>query len=102
MVNTKLYKLYLRHLYTSTIRLILSCVSFNNKINLDKLDNNRAITPIIQMRFKRDLNTNRLTNYANMPIIYRLTDRPSSIFNHYYHPTLALYCYYNRPPLLYL
>jgi len=49
MVNTKLYKLYLRHLYTLTIRLILSYISFNNKINLNKLDNNRAIMPIIQI-----------------------------------------------------
>jgi len=47
MVNTELYKLYLRHLYTLITRLILSCVSFNNEINLDKLDNDCAIMPII-------------------------------------------------------
>ena len=47
IVNTKLYKLYLRHLYTLIIRLILSYVSFNNKINLDELDNNYTITPAI-------------------------------------------------------
>ena len=35
-----------------------------------------------------------------MPIIYQLTDRPSSIFDRYYHPTLAPYCYYDRPWLL--
>ena len=49
MVNTKLYKLYLRHLYTSTTRLILSYISFNNEIDLGELDTNRAITPIIRM-----------------------------------------------------
>ena len=47
MVDTKLYKLYLRHLYTLITRLILSCVSFNNEIDLNELDNNCAITPII-------------------------------------------------------
>ena len=47
MVDTKLYKLYLRHLYTLIIRLVLSYISFNNEINLDKLDNDRAVTPII-------------------------------------------------------
>jgi len=45
MVNTKLYKLYLRYLYTLITRLILNCVSFNNEIDLDELDNNRAVTP---------------------------------------------------------
>jgi len=99
-VDTELYKLYLRHLYTSTTRLILSCVSFDNKIDLDELDNDRAVTPAIRMRFERDLNANRLTNCADTPTIYRLTDRPSSTFDHYYHPTLAPYCYYDRPPLL--
>ena len=102
MVNTELYKLYLKYLYTSTTRLILSCVSFNNEIDLDELDNNRAVTPTIRMRFKRDSNANRLTNRADTPTIYRLTDKPSSTFDHYHHPTLAPYCYYNRPPLLYL
>jgi len=58
MVNTKLCKLYLRHLYTSTTRLILSCVSFDNEINLDKLDTNYAVTLAIRMRFERDLNAN--------------------------------------------
>ena len=47
IVNIKLYKLYLRHLYTLIIKLILSYISFNNKINLDKLDNNYAVMPII-------------------------------------------------------
>ena len=68
-VDTKLYKLYLRHLYTLIIRLVLSCVSFNNKINLNKLDNNCAVTPIIRIQFKHDLNANQLTNYAIMPAI---------------------------------
>jgi len=78
MVNTKLYKLTFRHLYTSTIRLILSYISFNNKINLDKLDNNCAVMPIIQMQFKRDLNTNRLTNCAIMPIIHQPNNRANT------------------------
>ena len=56
MVNTKLYKLYLRHLYTLIIRLVLSYISFNNKIDLDELDNDRAVMPAIQMRFKCDPN----------------------------------------------
>ena len=47
MVDTKLYKLYLRHLYTLTTRLVLSCVSFNNKINLDEPTKHRANTPVI-------------------------------------------------------
>ena len=49
MVNTKLYKLCLRHLYTLITRLILSYISFDNKINLDKQDNNRAVTSAIQI-----------------------------------------------------
>ena len=76
MVNTKLYKLYLRHLYTSTTRLILSCISFNNEINLDTLNNDCAVTPIIQMRSKRNSNANRLTNRAIMPAINRLIIAP--------------------------
>jgi hypothetical protein len=44
MVDTELYKLYLRHWYTLITRLILSCVSFDNKIDLDELDNARADT----------------------------------------------------------
>ena len=47
MVDTELYKPYLRHLYTSTTRLILSCISFDNEIDLDKLDNDCAVTPAI-------------------------------------------------------
>ena len=46
-VDTKLYKLYLWHLYTLIIRLIPSYISFNNGINLDKLDNNHAVIPTI-------------------------------------------------------
>ena len=46
-VDTKLYKLYLWHLYTLIMRLILSYTSFNNKINLNKLDNDHAIMPTI-------------------------------------------------------
>jgi len=60
MVNTELYKLYLRHLYTPIMRLILSCISFDNEIDLDKLDNDRAIMPAIRMRFEGDSNANRL------------------------------------------
>jgi len=85
MVDTELYKLYLRHLYTSTTRLILSCASFDNEIDLDELDNDRAVTPAIRMQFKRDSNANRLTDRANTPTIYRLTDRLSSTFDHYHH-----------------
>ena len=55
-IDTKLYKLYLWHLYTSTMRLILSYISFDNEIDLDKLDNDRAVTPAIRMRFKCDPN----------------------------------------------
>ena len=69
MVDTELYKLYLRHLYTSTTRLILSCVSFDNEIDLDELDNDCAVTPAIRMRFERDSNANRLTDRAVMPAI---------------------------------
>ena len=47
MVDTKLYKLYLWHLYTLIMRLILSDISFDNKIDLNKLDNNYTITPTI-------------------------------------------------------
>ena len=54
MVDTELYKLYLRHLYTLITRLILSCVSFDNKIDLDELDNDRAVTPAIRMQFECD------------------------------------------------
>ena len=46
-VDTKLYKLYLWHLYTLTMRLVLNCISFNNKINLNKLDNDYTVIPII-------------------------------------------------------
>ena len=70
MVDTELYKLTFRHLYTLIMRLILSCISFDNEINLDKLDNDRAIIPAIRMRFKCDLNANRLINCAVMPTIY--------------------------------
>ena len=58
MVDTELYKLFFRHLYTLIMRLILSYISFNNGINLNKLDNNYIITSIIQMRFKHNLNIN--------------------------------------------
>ena len=47
MVDTELYKFYLRHLYTSTTRLILSYISFDNEIDLDELDNNCAVMPAI-------------------------------------------------------
>jgi len=47
MVDTKLYKLYLRYLYTLITRLILSCISFDNEIDLDELDNNCAVMLII-------------------------------------------------------
>ena len=46
-VDTELCKPYLWHLYTLITRLVLSCVSFNNKIDLDELDNDRADMPAI-------------------------------------------------------
>ena len=49
-VDTKLYKLYLWHLYTLIIRLVLNYISFNNKIDLNKLDNNYAIMPTINQQ----------------------------------------------------
>ena len=48
------------------------------------------------------LQSNQQTNCADTPTIYRLTNRQSSTFDHYHHPTLTPYCYYDRPPLLYL
>ena len=56
MVDTELYKLYLRYLYTSTTRLILNCINFDNKIDLDKLDNDRAVMPTIRIRFEYNPN----------------------------------------------
>ena len=47
MVNTELYKLYLRHLYTLIMRLVLSYINFDNKIDLNKLDNNYTVIPTI-------------------------------------------------------
>ena len=69
MVDTELYKLFLRHLYTLTTRLILSCVSFDNKINLNKLGNDRAVTPAIRMRFECDPNAIQMRFKRNSPAI---------------------------------
>ena len=46
-VDTELYKLYLWHLYTLAMRLVLSYISFNNKIDLNKLNNNINILAIL-------------------------------------------------------
>ena len=39
-------------------------------------------------------------NQVTRPSAVTLTNRLSFMFNCYHHPTLILYCYYNRPWLL--
>jgi hypothetical protein len=55
------------------MRLILSCVSFDNEIDLDEPDNDRAVTPAIRMRFECDPNAIRMqtrpNDSADMPAI---------------------------------